>query len=752
VHELPELPGRVWAVPCLLAAVLALRYRPARAVLWCLLGAAWTVWCASERLAERLPTAVTGRDFAVTGFIATFPSPAPGQTTFTFRVTGPRAAEIPRRLRLTWYEPPQGLAAGDAFRMMVRLRPPHGGRNPGGFDYERWLLVADIGATGYVRSAEHAPPSSELEARWLRYRAAIERRLVEQAGDDDGAALLVALSLGERHRFSEEHWSDFRRTGTAHLVAVSGMHVALLGLVVFVALRWLALRLPEPLCHRDLEAAALASFAATAYYAALTGFAVPAQRSLVMIGVALAALVARRPIGILQGLSATLWIVIAWDPFAPLAAAFWLSFGAVAALLAIGSARALPGIEPYWRRPLTASRAFVALQCSVALALVPLTAWHFGEISIVGPLANLVAIPWFNFALMPFAVLGALLSSFESLAAAAGPLVHATTSLASMTVAALHWLAAWPNAALALPRPSWPITLVAMGGVAAAVLLPPVRGRWLAWLAMLPMFAPRTVSPERGEARALVLDVGHGLAVIVETRSHRLLFDAGPTFPSGFDSGEDVVLPALFARGRRGLDMLVVSHADRDHSGGAAAVMARFPGLSVLAGPDVVLPGARPCRAGQTWDWDGVRFEVLHPVVGFVAQGNDASCVLRVGALGGALLLTGDVERRGETALLSQQIAARAVVVPHHGSATSSTPSFVAAVGAEHAVVSAGFENRWGFPKPEVRRRWVERGADVAVTGDRGAVEIILGRQGVAVEAERDRRHYYWEASLPERR
>jgi len=752
VHELPALPAGAWAVPCLLAALLALRHGAARAGVWCLLGAAWTVWCASERLAERLPVDVIGRDFAVTGFIATFPSPAPGQTTFTFSVTEARAVDVPRRLRLTWYEPPRGLAAGDAFRMTVRLRPPHGGRNPGGFDYERWLLVADIGATGYVRSAEPAPPSAALGARWLRYRAAIERRLVEQAGDDDGAALLIALALGERHRFSEEHWSDFRRTGTAHLVAVSGMHVALLGLVVFVALRWLSLRLPEPLCHRDLEAAALASFAATAYYAALTGFAVPAQRSLVMIGVALAALVARRPIGIVQGLSATLWIVIAWDPFAPLAAAFWLSFGAVAVLLAIGSARMLPGAEPFWRRPLVASRTFVALQCSVALALVPLTAWHFGEISLVGPLANLVAIPWFNFALMPFAVLGALLSSFDSLAAAAAPLVHATSALASLTAAALHWLATWPSAALALPRPSWPIALVAVGGVATGLLLPPVRGRWLAWLAMLPMFAPRTAHPERGEARAVVLDVGHGLAVIVETRSHRLLFDAGPTFASGFDSGEDVVLPALFAGGRRGLDMLVVSHADRDHSGGAAVVMARFPGLSVLGGPDVVLPGARRCRAGQAWDWDGVRFEILHPPNGFVAQGNDASCVLRVGAAGGTLLLTGDIERRGETALLSHPIAAHVVVVPHHGSATSSSPSFVAAVGAEHAVVSAGFENRWGFPRPEVRRRWVERGADVVVTGDRGAVEIALGRQGVAVDAERDRRHYYWEAVSLERR
>jgi competence protein ComEC len=263
---------------------------------------------------------------------------------------------------------------------------------------------------------------------------------------------------------------------------------------------------------------------------------------------------------------------------------------------------------------------------------------------------------------------------------------------------------------------------------------------------LLPLFVPELRSLDRGDARAVVLDVGHGLAVIVETRNHRLLFDAGPTARSGFDSGEEIVLPALAANGRRDLDLLIVSHADNDHAGGAAAVANAFPAADVLTGPDVVAPAGRRCERGQTWEWDGVGFAVLHPDSEIGARGNDSSCVLKVSARGGALLVTGDIERRGENSLAGQPLFADVVVVPHHGSATSSSPSFVAAVGADHAIVSAGFANRWGFPRAEVRDRWQRAGAAMLVTGEAGAVTVELGAAGIAVSAQRDGRHRYWQA------
>jgi competence protein ComEC len=258
------------------------------------------------------------------------------------------------------------------------------------------------------------------------------------------------------------------------------------------------------------------------------------------------------------------------------------------------------------------------------------------------------------------------------------------------------------------------------------------------------MALPAVDLPLHGTVRAVVLDVGHGLAVLVETRTHRLLFDAGPTARSGFDSGEEIVLPALAARGRRGLDTLVVSHADNDHAGGAAAVVAAFPSVDVLKGPDVVRLEGRTCTQGHGWEWDGVRFGIVHPREGFAARGNDSSCVLKVEAGTSALLVTGDIEQRAENALLGNELSADVVVVPHHGSATSSSPPFVEAVGARLAIVSAGYANRWGFPRPEVRERWERSGAALVVTGDAGAVSVELGPRGVAIAAEREARHRYW--------
>ncbi len=739
-------------MPLLLAAPLALRLVLLRPLLVAAAAAAWTCWCAGERLTARLPLTALGVDFELAGTVAGFPSAAPGQITFAFEVAEPRPPGVPPRVRLTWYDAPAGLRPGDELELTARLRPPRGARNPGGFDYEQWLLVNGYGATGYVRAgAVREAGGGAIMTRWRKFRALLAERIGAASADVDGVALLTALALGERFRFSEQHWADFRRTGTSHLVAVSGMHVALLGVVVFVVLRRVCLRFPAPLASLDLEVASAASLLATAYYAALTGFAVPAQRSLLMIAVASIAVASRLRISAAQIVAATLVAVLVFDPFAPLSASFWLSFVAVAILLALGAPTAvLRGTSSRLRRVARAGFAFVRLQWWIGLALLPLTAWHFGEVSLVGPVVNLVAIPFFNACLVPLAVLATLALSFDGVAGLSAPAVDAVASLCGFTVRALHAVAELRGAAVALPLPSALALAVAALGVAFAVCGAGLPGRRWAWLALLPIAVPALDLPAPGTVRAIVLDVGHGLAVIVETRSFRLLFDAGPTARSGFDSGEEIVVPALSAGGRRGLDRLVVSHADNDHAGGAAAVAAAFPGLDVLKGPDVVALPGRPCAAGDEWEWDGVRFVILHPDADFGSRGNDSSCVLKVETGTRALLITGDIERRGESAVLAQAeaqgLAADVIVVPHHGSATSSSPAFVAAVGAQHAIVSAGYANRWGFPRPEVRERWRESGADVVVTGDEGAVSVELRPEGVTVSAERDGRHRYWHA------
>ncbi len=470
-----------------------------------------------------------------------------------------------------------------------------------------------------------------------------------------------------------------------------------------------------------------------------------------MIAVALFVLVTRRRVGAWQVLAATLLVVLIFDPFAPLAASFWLSFAAVAILLALeGPRRLRVHVAGRWRRGWLAARAFVALQWSIGLALLPLTAWYFGEISLVGPLVNLVAIPLFNLVLVPLTVLASVAFSFESLVGITTPAVALLGQFQSVVVAALHAAAGAPGAALPVPLPPWSAFALGACGVAFAAGGRALPGRGLAWLAVVPMFVPSIVVPRAGEAHAMVLDVGQGLAVLVETRAHRLLFDAGPAFRSGFDSGADIVLPALAANGRRGLDVLIVSHADNDHAGGAAAIVAAFPSATVLHGPDVAKVSGANCEREQRWQWDGVEFRMLHPTPGFAPRGNDSSCVLKITAAGASLLITGDVERRGEAAMLEAEPGQTdVVVVPHHGSATSSSPALVAALGARHAVVSAGFANRWGFPKPEVTARWQRGGAAVVITADAGAVSVDLTRDGVAIGAERELRHRYWQAVSP---
>ena len=749
LHQLARLPSAAAYVPLALAALLALRFAATRWVAWAIAGFAWTAITAQQRLDQRLAADPPQREVAIAGYVDGFPTFAPGQVTFSFAVAGPRPEGVPPLVRLTWYQPPRPIAAGEWLDLTARLRAPHGARNPGGFDYEQWLLVTGHGATGYVRSealAGRAEPT--LASAWLALRARIAARIGDALRDPDAAALVTALAIGERYRFTEQHWADFRRTGTSHLVAVSGLHIGMLGVLVFFVLRALWIRLPQPLASFDLEVAAAASVASTAYYSALTGFAIPAQRSLLMIAIALALLVSRRAVGAFQVLAATLLAAVVWDPFAPLSASFWLSFVAVGILLALSASRRLKmPAETRVRHAARMAAEIGALQWSIGCALLPLTAVFFGEISVVGPLVNLVAIPLFNLVLVPLTLLATLLLQVDGFSTTlAPPVLHAVGWLAAQTVAALHALASEPFAAFAVSAPPTATVALAASGVALAMPAHPLPGRRLGWLAVLPMFWPAPAVPAPGDARVVVLDVGQGLAVSVSTHAHRLLFDAGPRFGSGFDSGEDIVVPALAAGWPRVLDRLIVSHADNDHAGGAPAVLAAYPRAELLEGPDVVLRG-RVCMRGERWEWDGVRFAILHPPLEFAPLGNESSCVLKIEARGGSVLITGDVETRGEETLLqAAELASDVVVVPHHGSSTSSSAPFVAATRPSYALVSAGYANRWGFPKPAVRARWAESGAAVAVTADGGALTVTLDARGVTLAAERMTHRHYWQA------
>jgi len=746
VHRLPELPGPAWLVAAAIAALLALARLETRWLALVVAACAYTVASAERRLDDRLPDEATGRDFDVVGWVAGFPTGTPERMTFSFVVEHAEDPRVPERLRLGWYDAPASLRAGARFALTVRLRAPRGLANPGGFDYEQWLLVNGFGATGYVRAGERIDVGSPSVARWwLEVRSAAAERLAAAIPDVDAAALVTALAIGERFGFTDAHWLSLRRTGTSHLVAISGLHVGLVAMFAFVIVRRAWLLLPQRIAHVDLEAAAAAATVAAILYAALAGFAVPTQRSVVMIVVALAVAVSRRSGAWAHSLAAAVLVVLALDPFAVLSASFWLSFGAVALLVALATRRptriAGPASVARFGRH---ARSLVALQLTMSFGLVPIGAAWFGETSVVSPLANLVAIPYFSFVLVP-ATLAALAATALALPGAEWVAALAA-KLASLAWTFIHAAAAVPWAAITLPRPSEPVTALALIGIVLGLPAHPLPGRLLAWCALLPVVVPSSDRPAPGSAYAIVLDVGHGLAVIVETATKRLLYDAGPSFASGFDTGADVAVPVLAARGG-GLDVLIVSHADNDHSGGARAVLAAYPDAHVIAGPDVDGLEATTCVAGMSWRWDDVDFEVLHPEPGFRPLGNDSSCVLKVSAAGGSLLVLGDVERRGERVLAAHaRTAADVVVVAHHGSATSSTPALVDAARARFALVSAAHANRWGFPRPEVVDRWQAAGAQVRTTADEGAVHVEIRDDGLTLSGERERRRRYWRA------
>ncbi len=728
---LPALPPPAWVAAGVLVLPAALRLPPrARPLAWFAAGLLYALIRAHLALPPAWLAQAEGRDVVVEGTVASLVERDSRAARFVFHARrlawngGARACGC--RLRLAWYARRGGavppLAPGQRWRLTVRLKRPRGFANPGGFDYGAWLLQRRIDATGYVRTR---PPPEALGrggGGLHALRGALLERLQAALDGRPAGGLVAALALGERSGIDPRQWEVLRRTGTGHLVAISGLHVGLVaGLAFFLARRlWTlvpgaARYLPAP------RAGAMAGFAAAAAYAALAGFSVPTQRALVMVAVAMAMLSAQRRAPAADGLLLALVAVLVLDPLAVLGAGFWLSFGAVAVILWAAAGRH-PGRG--WRARAAAA---LHLQGAVALGLVPLTLLWFGQAALVSPLANLFAIPAVGLVAVPL-VLGGTACLGAGLEAAGGGLLGAAAWLLEQVMAVLASLAAWDAGQWQAPAPG-PAAL-ALGVAGVALLLAPrgLPGRWLGLVLLLPLLVPQPPRPEPGGFRLAVLDVGQGLAAVVETHRRVLVFDAGARFSARFDAGSAVVAPYLRARGWRAVDLLVISHGDGDHAGGVPGLARALPVGRVLAPEPWHGAGltARPCAAGQAWTWDGVRFEMLGPE-GRGGRRNDRSCVLRVEGAVHSALLPGDIEAGSEYRLVARAgdgLASEVLVAPHHGSRTSSTPRFVAAVAPRLVVFPAGWRNRFRFPAREVTARYRAAGAILAQTGRDGAVLV----------------------------
>ncbi len=695
-----------------------------------LAGLCWAALVGQAVMAQRLPLAASGEEFRVEGRVLGLPRRDEDAQRFEFFIeSGDAGAPIGRRVRLGWYG--QGaptVEAGSRWRLLVKLKRPRGVLGPGVYDSEKAALAQRIAATGHVR----APGS----ARLLRngegidaWRARLSRR-IELALPEGEARFVQALALGDTRALGETDWETLRATGLTHQVAISGFHVgmvaglgALLLLGLYRLLPRLGRLLPAP------QAAAAAALAMAVAYTALAGFALPTVRTTLMIAAVLLARLLRRSSSGAEALALALLVVLCFDPLSVLAPGFWLSFGGVAWLLWCLPAREQGGHV----------RGFLQAQGVATLALLPLTAWFFGQASLPGPLANLVGIPVISLGVVPLALLG-LLALPLSPGLAAG-CWQAAASLMGWLWRWLEALAAWPGALLWLPEPSGLALLLACVGAFWLLLPRALPGKPLAALLFLPLLWPALDRPDAGAVDVDVLDVGQGMSVLVRTQHHALLYDAGGAGPRGPDFGEVAVVPALRALGVRRLDALLLSHGDADHAGGLDAVRRAFPGTRVLGVEGWAQPGMGLCRNTQAWTWDGVEFRVLHPPPLFPYLRNESSCVLRIEAAGGRVaLLPGDIGRHVESRLIREQgkkLRADLLLMPHHGSKGSSSAEFVAQVAASWAVASVGADNRFGMPKPEVVERYRHAGARVVDTADNGALGFRLAAAGLRLRSAR---------------
>jgi len=759
LQQQPSLPNFDWAwlLPGLLPALLIPRrtrfHRIARtlliALLGCGLGYYHAAWQADQRLSASLPNEWQGRDIAVTGVVAEPPRSHERGLRFRFDVEyvlTPQAT-VPRHVYLSTYseEKSQPLApkAGERWRFTLRLKQPHGTSNPGGFDFEAWMLERDLRAVGYVHpKGDNGRLDAHADGyRIERWRESVRDKFAATLGNAPYAGILSALAIGDQDNIPPQQWQVFTRTGVNHLMSISGLHITMLASLAFAVCYWLwrrSTRLTLWLPAR--KAAAVAALLTAIGYALLAGYAVPAQRTVYMVAALTAALWLNRNFSPGQILAIALLGVLIPDPWAVVSAGFWLSFGAVALILYVTAHR----IEhPSWLKEYT------AVQWAMTIGLTPLLLALFQQVSLVSPVANAIAIPLVSLIVVPLALLGAALPTEV-------PLWLAHIALDG-TMRFLEALSAMPQAVwMQHAPPLWSIFAALLG--ALWLLLP--RGfpaRWLGVPLMLPMFLNTPEPPADGSLRLIVFDVGQGLAVAAQTRTHALLYDAGPDFSGEADSGNRILVPTLRALGVERLDGLMLSHDDLDHIGGAASVLQAMP-VGWLSSS---LPNRHPlhqqtddnqrCADGQSWDWDGVRFDVLHPDKepgGYDKKhDNELSCVLRISIGDQHILLVGDIEKGGERRLLKQHgnaLHTTLLVAPHHGSKTSSSPDFVAATLPDHVVFTAGYRNRFGHPRAEIMQRYADSGAQLLRSDEDGAIAVKMNAHGLKLERYRETHRRYW--------
>lgn len=751
----PDLYLPVWTQSELVMLLPLLGFvfylRPGRrCILAFFLGYLWALLFAHSYLQQRLDSDWEDRELLIRGEIVGLLDRDENASRFKFMVSSYPSAtssirySAPLKLKLSWYHNSQILSTGDKWQLLVKLKVPHGFHNPNGFDYEKWLYQKGLHATGYVRNSasnQRAPDNAMLSVDALRQHV---QQVIAALPNNSNIGLLQALTIGHKALISSQQWQVLVKSGTSHLLAISGLHIGLVsGLVFFVTRRLVPVSFLGVLSAQQY--AAIVSICSAALYTALAGFSIPTQRAFIMLLVIMLAILLKRPAFSLNTLSLALLAVLIHDPISVLSVGFWLSFIAVLLISLIVATRGYTS---------TAWIQGVRVQWIIALAMLPLTLLLFNQGTLISPIANMLMIPLVGLLIVPLSLVASLLSTF-SLTASVW-LFSLASHLLSVGWAITEWLAG-------LPYASWqqadvPLLQAALALCGGVLLLLP-KGfplKFSGIILLLPMLLYEADRPVGDDVWISVLDVGQGLSMVIRTQDKTLLYDAGAKVGERFDVGSQVVAPYLRSVGVSQLDTLVISHVDNDHAGGAGAVIRQLSVAQFMVGSRGISDGLpygtteTPCKAGDSWRWNGVLFEVLHPKTLF-SKTNNQSCVLRVSNSHASVLLSGDIESKVEHLLVEKnrkQLAADVLIAPHHGSNTSSSTEFLKAVSPRLVIVSSGYKNRFRHPARKVVNRYAEMGVELLNTAYDGAIQLkfsqIVANAPIRPNRQRKDTVHYW--------
>ena len=783
---LPALQTALVLAPSLLILYATTRFAfPARKIaiflFAALFGFFWAATFATNRLSDELPKDWEQKSIDLIGVVASLPEVTERGERFQFDVEKvlTKGVRVPEHISLNYYrevesEKPENAPshtnyfhAGERWQFTVRLKRPHTTYNPHGFDFEAWALTENIRATGTVRNKSGYKKLNDFvwRPRYLieQAREKIGNRITQALVNKPYAGVIRALVVGDDSQISQADWNVYLRTGVNHLMSISGLHITMLASLAFAIAAFVWRRFPALVMRMPTrKAATIFGLVVAVLYALLAGMSVPTQRTLYMLITFALALLFGRNLAISRALVIALMVVVLLDPWAVIAPGFWLSFSAVALIAYVSVGRLA---AQHWINEA------VNTQWAITLGLLPLLIVMFGQVSIVSPLANAFAIPVISLLVVPSAILGSLLSLDF--------ILHASHFVLTICMQGLNWFASMPMATWQQAAPPVWALIPAILGVCWLLLPRGFPQRRLGVVLLLPLFFVSLPKLAEGEMQATILDVGQGLAVVVKTKNHTLLYDAGPRYSAQSDAGSRIVIPFLRSEGVKKLDGFVISHNDVDHSGGAASVLAQVPVAWLASSFDLSETGKSSkqmkCFAGQHWRWDEVDFEVLYPNLDSYEDDNltdnNRSCVVKVRSQFGSLLVTGDIEKEAESALLQAAIhestghaasdgadlnenmlKSDVLIVPHHGSKTSSTPEFLAAVAAKHAIFTVGYLNRFKHPKPLIVKHYEESGALIHRSDYHGALQIDFARNNaIEIKAWRQSRPKYWHDSYEQK-